>query len=566
VNPTAWRLPTRLTAALLSGGALFCAFPPVDIGWLGLAAPVPLLLALRGARGRAGFLVGLIFGAAFWGPLIWWISLFGLLPWGVLVAAQALALALFGWFAAWASRWGPGRLVAVPLMFVAVEVFRSSWPFGGFAWGGLGYTQSDDLPMLPLARIGGVHLITLAIVAVGALVAQAVANGRVWRRALAVLVAGGIAVAPMWLPLGLAGESRGTFDVALIQGNVPEGSFTGFADRVSRTGPEDLTIFNNHLRLSETLAANPPNLVVWPENSVDRDPFVNQDIGLRLEDVVRRVGAPFLVGAILQPSGGEGFRNVNIFYSSDGKRTSTYDKIHLVPFGEYVPWPKLREYIPDLEQIPEDGIPGTEALVFDAGGTKIGSVICFESTYPRHVREFVAGGAEFIVVTTNNASFRRSPAARQHVQMSAMRAVEEGRWVLHAAISGITAAVDPEGRIVEETDLFEPAIVRRDVERAGGRTIYGRFGEPIELGFMALGAAALIITLSRMVGGRRSRRYEQAEMELWGAEEALRTYVDPVEVRTVPGLHAGEYVEPANAEEQAETPSDLTRRPDEDGP
>ncbi len=103
----------------------------------------------------------------------------------------------------------------------------------------------------------------------------------------------------MWLPLGLAGESRGTFDVALIQGNVPEGSFTGFADRVSRTGPEDLTIINNHSAPSETLAANPPNLVVWPENSVDRDPFANQDIGLRLEEVVRSVGAPFIAGAIL---------------------------------------------------------------------------------------------------------------------------------------------------------------------------------------------------------------------------------------------------------------------------
>lgn len=564
MNPTAWRLPTRLLAALVSGAALFCAFPPVDIGWIALAAPIPLLLALRGARGRAGFVIGLIFGAAFFGPLVWWISLFGFLPWGVLVAAMALATALFGWFAAWASRWVLGRLVAVPLMFVAVEVLRTSWPLGGFAWGGVGYTQYDDLPMLPLARIGGVHLVSLAIIAFAALVAQAIGSGRIWQRALAVVVAGGIAAGPMWLPLGLAGESRGTFDVALIQGNVPEGSFTGFADRVSRTGPEDLTIFNNHLALSEQLASNPPDMVVWPENSVDRDPFVNQEIGLRLEDVVRRVGAPFLVGAILEGPNDEGFRNVNVFFSADGKRTSTYDKIHLVPFGEYVPWTKLREYIPDLEQIPEDGIPGKEAVTFDAGGARVGSVICFESTYPRHVREFVADGAEFIVVTTNNASFRRSPAARQHVQMSAMRAVEEGRWVMHAAISGITAVIEPDGRIIERTDLFEEQIVRHEVERAGGRTIYGRFGEPIELGFVAFGAIAVIVTISRMVGTRRSRRYEQAEMELWGGEEALHTYVAAVDPRrTAP---PGSPEEPAvEGSEPRSQPGDPFQPSDEDG-
>ena len=568
MNPTAWRLPTRLAAALVSGAALFCAFPPVDIGWIGFAAPIPLLLALRGARGRAGFLIGFFFGAAFFGPLIWWISLFGFLPWGVLVAAQALAMAIFGWFAAWASRSGPGRLVAVPIMFVGVEVLRSSWPLGGFAWGGLGYTQYEDLPMLPLARIGGVHLISLGLVAFAALVAQAIANGRVWGRALAVLVAGGVAVGPMWLPLGLAGESKGTFDVALVQGNVPEGSFTGFADRVDRTGPEDLTIFNNHLTLSDSLASNPPSLVVWPENSVDRDPFVNQDLGLRLEDVVRRVGAPFLVGAILEGPNGEGFRNVNVFFSSDGRRTSIYDKIHLVPFGEYVPWPKLRDYIKDLEQIPENGIPGKEAVVFDAGDAIVGSVICFESTYPRLVREFVSKGAEFIVVTTNNASFRRSPAASQHVQMSAMRAVEEGRWVLHAAISGITAVVDPEGRIIKRTQLFEQNIVRQEVQRAGARTIYGRFGEPIEIGFMGLGAVAIIVTSSRMVGGRRTRRYEQAEQELWGGEEALRTYVDRVEPpRREMDADTSTHEQPSGDHEtESEPAADPTQPRDEDGP
>ena len=528
MKPDAWRLHTRLVAAALSGGLLYLAFPPVDIGWFAFGALVPLFLAVREARGRTGFLAGLIFGLAFFGPLIWWISQFGFLAWGVLVGSQALATALFGWFAAWASRSAATRLTAIPLMFVAAEIVRTSWPLGGFAWGGLGYTQYDDLPLLPLARLGGVHLISLALAVIGVLLAQVVVSGRIWRRGIAIILAGGAAVGPLWLPMELAGSSAGTLDVALVQGNVPEGSFTGFGERIGRRGPEDFTILNNHIRATEPLAADPPDLVVWPENAVDRDPFTNPEIGLRLEQVIRTVGAPFIVGAILQPTEGEGFRNVSILYSATGQPEATYDKVHLVPFGEYVPWPRLRRYISALEQIPEDGIPGTSPEVFDVGTATIGTVICFESTYPRFVREFVADGAQVIVVSTNNASFRRSPAARQHVQMSAMRAVEEGRWVLHTAISGITAVIAPDGRIVERTNLFEEAVVRRDVELAGGRTVYGRFAEPIELGLAGLGGVAAVVVAGRRFGQRRSRRFEKVEQELWGGEDLLHKAVEGV--------------------------------------
>lgn len=534
MNPKAWRLPKRLAAAALSGGLLFCAFPPVDVGWIAFGALVPLLLAFRGASGKAGFLTGFIFGLAFFGPLIWWISLFGFLAWGVLVGAQAIAMAFVGWFAAWASRSAPGRLVAVPLMFTAMEILRTSWPLGGYAWGGLGYTQYEDLPLLPLARSGGVHLITLVLVAIAALLAQAITSGRVWRRVLAVVVAGGAVAGPYWIPMGLAGAPAGTLDVALVQGNVPEGRFTGFADRVDRTGPEDFTILDNHITVTDALRDDPPDLVVWPENAVDRDPFTHQEIGIRLEQVVREIGAPFIVGAILDPEQGEGFRNVDILYSSGGVPVTTYDKIHLVPFGEYVPWTKLRDWIDALQQIPEDGIPGDEPMVFSVDGARVGPVICFESTYPRLVRDVVREGAEVILVSTNNASFRRSPAARQHVQMSAVRAVEEGRWVLHAAISGITAVIAPDGRIVARTALFEPALVRRDITLASGRTGYARFGEATELGLQGLGAVTAVLVAARMVARRRARRFEQVETEIWGGEDALHRYVDPVTVQEIP--------------------------------
>jgi apolipoprotein N-acyltransferase len=512
--------------AVVSGGLAFLSLPPLDVGWASYGALIPLMLALRGARGRAGFLVGLVFGLAYLAPLIWWISLFGFLAFGVLVAAQALFFAAFGWFAAWASRGAVGRLVATPLLFTALEVARARWPLGGFAWGALGYAQHDALPLLPLARVGGVHAITLALVFVNAGVAEAIAAGRVWRRALALAVAGGVAVGPMWLPLGLAGPRAGELDVALVQGNVPERRFTDFASRTGRSGPEDFTIIQNHISATEPLAANPPNLVVWPENSIDRDPLADPDVGLRIEDVVRRVGAPLIAGAILDVEGQpDRFINANLLFSTAGPIEARYDKIHLVPFGEYVPWPRLRRYIDALEQIPQDGLPGRAPVVFDIGSAEIGSVICFESTYSGFVREFVRKGAQVLVVTTNNASFRRSPAARQHVAMSQLRAVEEGRYVMHAAISGITAVIDASGRIREETRLFTRDVVRRTVPLADGLTPYGRFGEATELGFMGFGLVALVATMARMVARRRERRYSEVDAELWGGEEAMRRVI-----------------------------------------
>jgi apolipoprotein N-acyltransferase len=523
MNPDAWRLRLRLPLALVSGGLAFLSLPPLDVGWASFGALVPLLLALRGARGRAGFLVGLVFGLAYLGPLVWWSSLFGYLAWSVLVVSQALFFAVFGWFAAWASRGTVGRLVGVPLMFAALEVLRTRWPFGGFAWGDLGYAQHDDLPLLPLARVGGVHAITLALVVVNAGVAELFAAGRVWRRALAVAIAGGVAVAPMWLPMGLAGPRAGELDVALVQGNVPERTFTGLGDRLGRRGPEDLTIIQNHIAATEPLAARPPNLIVWPENAIDRDPFSNPEVGLLVEQIVRKVGAPLIAGAITDVRGEpDKFQNTNLLYSVAGPVIARYDKIHLVPFGEYVPWQRLRRYVTALEQIPKDGKPGTAPAVFDLGAAKVGTVICFESTYPALVREFVEDGAQLLIVSTNNASFRRSPLARQHVAMSQLRAVEEGRYVMHAAISGITAVIDARGRIRTETPLFKQRVVRRTVPLARGRTPYGRFGDAIESALIGLGALAAVATLGRMIAGRRERRYADAEVELWGAEETLK--------------------------------------------
>lgn len=519
MNPECWPPGTRAAAGALSGLLLTTAFPPLDQGWVALVALAPLFLALRGASGRAGALAGFSFGAVFFGILLFWISSFGFLAWSLLCLLMAAFAAVFGVLGARASRFGLGwRIVAVPLLWAGSELARGAFPLGGFTWGGLGYTQHGGGSMLGLARVGGVYLLGLAVAVVNALVAELLAERGSVRRAEPMTgprpaglrlrvapVAGAVAlvVLPGFLPLGTAGPVAGTLDVAAVQGNVPRDRFTGLGRRGGRTGPEDFTIVENHVRVTERLVGAPaPDLVIWPENALDRDPRSNPNLFEPVVALVRRLRAPFLVGAILDA--GERFTNSNLLLSPNGAIDARYDKVHLVPFGEYVPWRFARRLVPVLDrELPVDGKPGARLVPFAVGDATVGSLICFESTYPSLARELARMGSQVIVVSTNNASFGTSPAAREHLAMSRLRAVENGRPVVHAAIAGISAIVMPDGSVVARAGLFRPALLRARLPLPTGRTPYTRYGKVIEL-TLALGAA--ITALAPMILSRRARR------------------------------------------------------------
>jgi apolipoprotein N-acyltransferase len=395
-----------------------------------------------------------------------------------------------------------GRLIGWPLLFTGAEIARAHVPLGGFSWGSLGASQHAGAPLLPLARVGGMWSVTLALVLVNALVAEAIAARRRFGRTLALVAAASAAVAPTALPLGAAGASGRTLDVAVVQGNVPIGHFTDLVR--GRVGPEDEVILDNHITLSKTLSSHPPDLAIWPENALDRDPVANPDVGEKLSAAVAGIGRPVLVGAILDAPDGR-YTNTNLLYAGDGVTLmGRYDKIHLVPFGEYVPWGWARRVVRELDQVPADGVAGRAARVLETGSARIGAVICFESSYPDLVRRFVRNGAEVIVVSTNNATFQRSPLARQHLAQSQMRAVEEGRTVVHAAISGISAIIGPDGEIHSEAGLFRPAIIRESVPLASGLTPYTRHGEAIDRGLGLGGAATTLLGLG--LGLLRRRR------------------------------------------------------------
>lgn len=451
-----------------------------------------MVWAVRGARARRGALLGLVFGLVYFGVLMSWLLPITGLGWFVLVAGQAAFMALL--FAFTAPAWREESPVRSALAFgaawAAMEWLRGVWPLGGFTWGGLGYTQHDNPLLLPLASVAGVWGISVVVASVNALLLAAVVRPqRELRTSVrAVAMATLLATASVMIPI--AAPDGPKVDVAVVQGSVPK--FVAVGSRLI----EDRVVAENHARQHLRLAGDPPDLVVWPENAVDRDPTRDPELRPLVTEPIRAVGAYTLVGAITEAGDGRAL-NQDLLYSPDARVLARYTKNHLVPFGEYVPFRRYLSWIEALEQVPRDLAPGERPGVFDIPAGRFAAVICFENAFPDLVRRFVASDAGFLVVSTNNATFLRSPASAQHVVMSELRAVENGRWVVHAAISGISAIVDHRGRVVGETALFKPTLLRAEIPQGNARTVFNVIGGWIPMLFFIGAVGAFLVPRRR---------------------------------------------------------------------
>jgi apolipoprotein N-acyltransferase len=489
--------------AVLSGTLTWLANPPADVGPLAFVALVPLLWSLRGARARRGALLGFAYGLVYFGLLLNWLLLFGVVAELPLVLSQAAATALFGALAPSLMRSDrPIRTaLAMAASWTAVDWVRSSWPLGGFTWGGLGYTQHGDGLLLPLASVAGVWGVTFVVVLVNGLalgVGERLrsARGPSLRRAVAPAGLAALAIAAVVLPalIPQPGATGPRLDVAVVQGNVPRSLAS---DRLLQTA----TVAQNHIDLNRRLIPDPPDLAVWPENALPTDPAIDARLGAAVSSSISDVGAPTLVGAIA-PAGGGRFYNQVLLYSGTGRVQGRYTKIHLVPWGEYVPWRWLFAWTERYRRGNADLVAGHTIRLFHVDGAAVGTPICFENTFPDLFRRFVHAGATVMVVATNDSSFLESVASREHVIMSQLRAVENGRWIVQAAISGESAVVDPSGRIVAHTGLFEPAILRYRVPTSDATTLYTRLGDWLpRAGGLWIGA----ILLLRVIRRRRGR-------------------------------------------------------------
>lgn len=495
--------PWRLGLAVVSGVLLALSFPPVGASLLAPIAVALLVLAAYRTGAWRGALLGGIQGALCFGILLRWISLVGGDAWILLSGLCAAWLALVGLGIALVTRlrWWP---LWVACVWVLQEALRDRIPFGGFPWGRLAFAQTATT-LTPWAALGGAPLVTFMTALAGAILAGlvivVVARRLRWQRRAAAAVVGLVVLgaAGLLIPRPTSGESVGgpaQVTAAVIQGGVPHIGISNSDDRQE--------VLDRHIAATLDLARNvaageapAPELVIWPENAVDINPFVHPDVAAALTSTAKAIEAPILVGAVIDAPGDPSrIANVGIVWSPETGPGEMYVKRHPVPFGEYIPLRSLiAPLVGRLDRLPRDMVDGQVPGVLQVGPARVGDVICFEVAYDQPVREAVTAGGRVIVVQTNNATFAGLGQPEQQIAMSRLRAVEHGRTVLVAATSGISAIIAPDGSLLTEmpegaTGHLIEAIALRDTE-----TIADRLGEWPEwivaaAGLLAMGWAA----------------------------------------------------------------------------
>jgi len=275
--------------------------------------------------------------------------------------------------------------------------------------------------------------------------------------------------------------------------------------RDPRLGSPQEQSLRSEVALTRTLAGRKVDLVVWPESSFDNDPLTIPALAGPLLQSIRETGASFVVGASVDAPGPR-FRNESLLIRPDGRPPARYVKMHLVPFGEYVPGRRfLASWIHELDKVPADGVAGTSPTIFSLAQGHFGTVICYETAYPELVGAFVSRGARMIVVSTNNASYRRTAASAQMVALSQLRAAEQRIWVAQAALTGISAVIAPTGKVVEQTKLFDTEVLTPTIRFATTRTVYGRFGDWFLAAMLLVAVVAIVAGPLRGEGVTRAR-------------------------------------------------------------
>jgi apolipoprotein N-acyltransferase len=508
----------RTGLALLCGVLLALSFPPYGVWPLSLVAVAGLSLLTHHRTPRQAAWTGFAFGAPFLIWLLAWLTVIGADAWLLLALFESLFLALMAAGLAKVS-----RLPAWPLwtacLWVTQEWARDRVPLGGFPWGRLAFANTSS-PFTPLAAVGGAPLVTFAVALSGALLAAAVlalrAGGR--RKAVgAVAVALAAGIVGYAVPLPTAGTTAGgpaQADVALIQGNVPHAGM----DFLGRP----MQVLQNHVRATDALAAKvaagkakQPQLVIWPENSSDVDPYTTPDAYAAIQEAVNTIKAPILVGALVDGPDAQHVQNEGIVWNpsnaADPGPGAHYTKQHPVPFGEYVPFRSvLSKYITRLRRVAKDFAKGKQTGILQVGPARIGDVICFEVAYDGIVNDAVSKGGRVLVVQTNNATYEHTDQPVQQFAMSRLRAVETGRAVLIAATSGISAVIEPDGSVLKQTKLATAAEIEASVPLRDPLTIADRVGAAPEwflaiVGLLAVGAAV------GLAGPRRRFRLKSSE-------------------------------------------------------
>jgi len=501
-----------LVAAVLSGVMLTAAFPSLGLapfGWIGL---VPVLLATHDRTPRAAFGFGWVTGLTFFVTTCYWIvntiSHFTNVPWAVAVVLLFMMSAVLACYHAafvggvrWLESRGLPAVWLAPALWVTLEWMRG-WFFIGFPWARLGDTQYRWLDIIQFIELTGVYGMSAVLAFANVVIASVLRErGRDVRRHAAPLVV--LTLLLVVLPIGghwrrtqiEAMPPAGSLKVGIAQGNVEQDS------KWDPTFQQETLRRYRDLTLEASRAE--PALIAWPETAT---PFFFQEPGAGRDAVmslVAETGVPLLTGipAYRRAAGG-GFRQFNraVLVTPQGEEVGSYDKIQLVPFGEYVPFSSVLFFVDQLVEAVGQMTAGTDYTVFQLpnGGPRFGVLICYEGIFPSATRRFVADGAQFLVNVTNDAWYGRTSAPYQHLQQGILRTIENRVPMVRSANTGISAFVDATGQVTWQGPLYEMLAHVDTIRWPGVRTFYARFGD------VFVWVCAIVTLMAVVVGRLRS--------------------------------------------------------------
>lgn len=429
-----------LVIAAVAGLGLAAAFPDLAIWFLAPASVAAITWVQWRSSARWGATTGFVFGLTYFLALMPWLRVIGSDAWIALSVYCAVWFAIQGALTARLSR-SRGAIWLLPATWVVQEWLRGSVPFGGYPWGRLAFSQSEA-STVNIAWWLGSYGLSYSVALCGVLIAFALRTDRTRNSVIAATVAVGLLIAPQFLKP--AQTSIGTFTVAIVQGGTPQ---TGMGAMDVRRA-----VLDNHVGQTFALGrsiksgeVDQPDLVLWPENASDIDPFTDTAAARAITDAAAMVGAPILVGAVRDdPEDPSKRRNVGILWTDSPQ--FTYSKTRLVPFGEFIPFRDLiAQHFERFDRIPRDFAPGEVPGLFTVGDVIFGNAICFEVAYDSVMNTLVSSGAQFLTIQTNNATYANTSQIGQQLAIERLRSIESGRAVAVAATTGASVIFGPTG-------------------------------------------------------------------------------------------------------------------------
>jgi apolipoprotein N-acyltransferase len=495
---------------ILGGALMGAAFQPWGLWFLAFVGLVPLLIALDKAAAaparalRAGFRTGYLFGLAYFAVMIYWILFLTsnevpnrivMVPLFLMMAGYlALYPALFGLaFVACVRRTRIPAAFLAPPLWVASEWLRGAGEMG-FPWGNAGYSLAASLPLLQTAAWVGVPGMSLIVVAVNAAARRALRADASPRARFAPLAVALVALAALFAAgsVRLAANppaAERSLRVAVFQPNISQGIKWDWQYK-------DKSL-DAIARLAQQLSPGTIDLAVWPETAIPAYLHQEKSYFDLVQNIVKSARAPTLLGfPDTQLVGSDRvYYNAAMYLLADGSSGGEYRKMHLVPFGEMLPFQSILPALRNVDFGEADFTPGTEKTLFDAAGHQFGVSICFEAIFPSMTRDLVRRGAEILVNITNDAWYGRTTAAWQHARMALVRSIEDGVCQLRAANTGISFVSDPYGRTLAETEIFVEEVLVAEIDPRRVPTFYVQAGDICLMLALAVSGAALVMAI-----------------------------------------------------------------------